>query len=334
MEACIRALERTRNLFLAKKNVVGVGVGMKEVGFERTKKPSIIVFVEKKYKMEDLQRKNVVPQEIYGVATDVIEIGKVRLLDGRTGKDRPARPGSSMGHYKISAGTFGCVVKDIKTGESLILSNNHILANTTDGRDGRAVPGDAILQPGSYDGGSEKDKIAELLRYIPIIREAKESECPVAAGVARIGNSLMHLIRPNYDIRFIKKYRGSNEVDAALARPLLPDMISNDILEVGSPQGVASAEVNMLVTKSGRSSGVTSGKVTAVDVTLQVGLNDTEVGMFSNQVVAEMSSKGGDSGSLVVDESKRAVGLLFAGSEKYTIFNRLNVVLTKLGVVL
>ncbi|MFZ5634621.1 MAG: hypothetical protein ACOY40_17475 [Bacillota bacterium] len=332
MERCMRALKRTRPFFLNKKNVVGVGVGMKKVGMERTEQPSIVVFVEKKLKEEDLPREHIIPKKINGVPTDVIEIGRVRLLDSRTGKQRPARPGMSIGHYKVTAGTFGAVVKDKKTGEPLILSNNHILANATDGRDGRAAPGDPIFQPGVYDGGNVQDKIAELLRFVPLLRSVKEADCPVAAGAARAGSMLVHVIKPNYDLRFVKHYRGSNIIDAAVARPVSPDVISEDILEIGLPQGTGMAEVGQTVIKSGRSSGITSGPVSAVDVSLQVELNDSEVGMFSNQVVAEMVSRGGDSGALILDERKRAVGLLFAGSEKVTVFNRLSNVFEKLGV--
>jgi hypothetical protein len=36
--------------------------------------------------------------------------------------------GVSIGHYKGTAGTAGCLVKDKKTGEILILSNAHVLA--------------------------------------------------------------------------------------------------------------------------------------------------------------------------------------------------------------
>lgn len=334
MERSMHTLRRTRHLFHSKKNVIGVGVGMKKVGMERTGQPSIVVFVEKKLKEEELPREQIIPKKINGVSTDVVEIGRVRLLDLRTGRQRPARPGCSIGHYRVSAGTFGALVKDRKTGEPLILSNNHILANVTDGTDGRSAPGDPILQPGPYDGGKDQDKIGELLRYIPLLRSVKEADCPVAVAAARVGSMLVHMVRPNYDMRFLKHYRGSNIVDAAVARPVSPGVISGDIIEVGSVLGMGPVEVGRTVGKSGRSSGYTNGPVTAVDVSLQVELNDTETGLFSDQVVAEMVSRGGDSGSLVFDEEKRAVGLLFAGSEKVTVFNRLNNVFDKLGIEL
>jgi hypothetical protein len=52
-------------------------------------------------------------------------------------KTRHALPGFSIGHHAIIAGTFGCVMRDIRRsdpqrgeGDYLILSNNHVLANT------------------------------------------------------------------------------------------------------------------------------------------------------------------------------------------------------------
>jgi hypothetical protein len=339
VEKCLNTLKNVRKIFLSQGNIIGVGAGMKQVGFERTRHPSVIVFVEKKMLKSDLPRREIIPEEIDGVPTDVIEIGKVRLLgertDKRTDKIRPARPGCSLGHYKVTAGTFGAVVRDVKTGERLILSNNHILANGTDGKDGRSKIGDPILQPGSYDGGGQADKIAELLRFWPLIKQEKQADCPVAAGAARLVSRLLHLLKPNYDIRFMKLYRGDNIIDAALARPVARDIVSPDIIDIGVPRGMAPADVHHRVMKSGRSSGLTSGDIVAVDASLKVDMGDGgETGMFSDQVVSDMVSQGGDSGSLILNEDMNAVGLLFAGSDQYTIFNRLQNVFAKLGVEL
>jgi len=148
MERHYRALGKVRPKVLGLPNVRGVGVGYKRVGSVSTGEPAIIVFVEKKVPLTKLSRGYRVPPKLYGLDTDVVEIGRVRLLEERKNKMRPAVPGSSIGHYKISAGTFGAVVKDKKSGDKLILSNNHILANGSNGVDGRAKPGDPILQPG------------------------------------------------------------------------------------------------------------------------------------------------------------------------------------------
>lgn len=331
MDRYFRILEQFKHRLLRLDNVVGVGVGYKEVGLSRTKQPSMIVFVEKKKPRHELRSGHVVPQKLDDLDTDVIEIGEVRLLNPKE-RVRPAQPGMSIGHFKVSAGTFGAVVKDRHTKERLILSNNHILANGSNGIDGRAAAGDSIIQPGTYDGGTEKDRVASLIRFAPLIRAHQEADCPVAVGVARAGSRMLGLFRPNYRMVLVKQNRSGNTVDAALARPDSPDLIDDRILEIGRVEGTAGVSVGDQVFKSGRSSGLTNGKVTATGVTLQVELSGKEKGWFSDQVVADMVSKPGDSGSLVVNQKKQAVGLLFAGSEKYTVFNRIQNVLNRLGV--
>ena len=84
--------------------------------------------------------------------------------------------------------------------------------------------------------------------------------------------------------------------------------------------------------------GYTRGKVIdiAADVNIQY---DFGVARFIDQVVivgdTGSFSDSGDSGSLIVDrKSRRATGLLFAGSATHTIANPIDEVLTALGVSL
>ncbi|SHF12640.1 hypothetical protein [Desulforamulus putei] len=333
MDKFFKTLEKARWRLLGMKNVVGVGVGHKQVGRERTEQPAIIVFVKKKEAPENLSREHLVPFKINGLDTDVIEVGEVRLLDEeRTKHVRPAQPGLSIGHYRVTAGTFGAVVRDRNTGELLILSNNHILANATNGKDGRAVIGDPVLQPGEYDGGTREDRIATLLRYIPLQKGEAPATCPVAKGVARLANILVRTIRPNYELKFVKRGGTPNIVDCAVARPIRPDLITDEIVGIGKVQGTAQAKPGMKVVKSGRTTGVTRGVVTAVGATMEVKLDDESSAYFADQVVTDMKSQGGDSGSLVLNEENKAVGLLFAGSDKVTVFNHIQNVLDKLNI--
>ena len=57
----------------------------------------------------------------------------------------PMMPGVSIGNFRITAGTLGCVVKDVATGEPRILSNWHVLQG------GEGKLGDVIVQPGTFD---------------------------------------------------------------------------------------------------------------------------------------------------------------------------------------
>lgn len=332
MDKYIRTLKREKRRLLSFKNVVGVGVGYKLVKMERTEQPALIIFVEKKIPKEAIPGAHFIPPKFAGLETDVIEIGKVRLLS-RTSRERPAQPGVSIGHFLVTAGTFGAVVKDRKTGEPLILSNNHVLANVTNGRDGRAQIGDPILQPGSYDGGTEKDRIGELLRFVPLHKGEEEVECPVASAIVRGSNEFLKILRPNYKLRMLKLTNNYNLVDAAVARPDSPEMINPEIFDFGVPEGVREdVDPGLLVMKSGRTSGLTKGSVIATDVTITVGMGESGSAEFTEQVATDMISRPGDSGSLVLSEDKMIVGLLFAGSEQYTIFNLIRNVMDQLDI--
>ena len=117
-------------------------------------------------------------------------------------------------------------MRDSRTKEPYILSNNHILANVTNGNDGRAEIGDPILQPGSYDGGTENDIIGRLHKFVPINTEGQQPSCPIAQFVEKLLNRVLKLIKPNYKMK-IGKYSFENVVDAALAKPISQDEIKS-----------------------------------------------------------------------------------------------------------
>jgi len=314
-----------------KANVVGVGQGYKLVRGRRTSEPALVVLVEKKLPPKDLSRSDLLPQSVGDTATDVIEIGHVRLL-GRTDRMRPAPGGVSIGHYLSTAGTLGAVVRDRHTGEVLILSNNHVLANATSGADGKAKEGDAIYQPGPYDGGTQEDLIGHLTRFVPIRREYGASNCPKAARLESLGNRVLKLIRPNYRLSLTRLEATENRVDCAAATPLQPELVSPEILELGPVRGTAPVEVGDRVQKSGRTSGVNQATVQVLNTTLRVSLGEGDDAIFAGQIVAGPMAQPGDSGSLVLDLNNRAVGLLFAGSDQSTIINPIQNVLNALEV--
>lgn len=315
-------------------NVLGVGRGHKLVRGESTGEQSVIILVRKKLPRCELSRKALLPRKIDGLPTDVIEVGDIRLLSDRTQTVRPAQPGVSIGHFKVSAGTFGAVVRDRDTGERLILSNNHVLANATDGSDGRAVVGDPIVQPGIYDGGTLQDNvIGHLVRFVPLLRETMAPQCPMAKMFETLLNKIIGLLQPHYRIQVLRESEKTNVVDCAVAKPVNDVIIRDEIFEFGQIAGVKDAKVGMAVKKSGRSTGVTHSLVLATDVIVKVALGNREYGVFADQVLAGPMSMPGDSGALVLTEDNYAVGLLFAGSEQVTMFNRITNVLDALNII-
>lgn len=328
----IRAVKaRHEKALLRKRNVVGVGIGYKEVGGKRTDQLSLVVLVEKKVPEAELSPKDLVQKELDGVVTDVKEVGKIVAHKTRTERWRPAPPGVSIGHYAITAGTFGAVVVDAVTGERLILSNNHVLANCNEAR-----AGDAILQPGPADGGQPpQDRIGELVRFIPIAFEGGNGGnggCQVARTVATLLNIPAALLGSRQRLRPVP-LAGVNQVDAAVARPVRSDAIAEEILVLGPVNGTTDAEIGMAVAKSGRTTGVTRGIVEVVEATAQVSYGGGRTATFENQLLTGNMSNPGDSGSLLVEErSRRAVGLLFAGSDRVTVYNPIAAVMAQLSV--
>jgi hypothetical protein len=314
---------------LSKPNVIGVGVGHRETGGQVLDELAVKVLVVQKVPRVSLSAQAMVPPEVDGVRTDVIQVGEIRALQARTDRWRPAPGGVSLGHYQITAGTFGCVVWDRSTGDRLILSNNHVLANSND-----ASIGDPILQPGPYDGGTvNNDTIAHLLRFCPILFTEQPGSCSLASTYAVVGNIVAILAGSRHRVQVIQANpQAVNLVDAAVAKPVDDAMISNEILEVGEITGTTPAVLGMGVRKSGRTTGYTTGSISVIDATVDVSYGAGRTARFENQLVAGPMSQGGDSGSLVVAEQPLAVGLLFAGSDQSTIFSPIQAVLDCLEV--
>ncbi len=320
--------DRYKDSILARPNVVGVGAGLKMSAGVVTDQVCLVAMVRKKLPLEALSVQDVIPSQMDAVPTDVLEVGDLRALQLRTDRWRPAPPGVSLGHYRITAGTFGCVVCDKTTGEKLILSNNHVLANEND-----AEVGDPILQPGPADGGRQsEDTLASLLRFIPLHYEgeASSTSCLPVQWLADIAGKLgWHKLADRMQANAVAQ---NNLVDAALARAAVGDL-RMDILEIGVPDGVSAAALGMAVRKSGRTIELTSGQITVLDSTVKVQYSAGRVAVFDNQILTSAMSQGGDSGSLLVTANANlAVGLLFAGSDMVTIHSPIQVVLDQLGV--
>jgi hypothetical protein len=297
-------------------NVVGLGVGVNFVGGEPTGEPAVQVLVSQKVESEMLPQAAMVPRELAGVQTDVIEIGiPLALGHAPVGaatqtlarRIRPAEGGYSVGHVAITAGTIATCVYDILPGGTgvppryYILSNNHVLANSN-----AASVGDPILQPGPIDGGTDPaDRIALLSRFVPI---TFFPPTPLA--------------------------QHQNRVDAAVAAGQFHDL-DREIYWTGYVRGwrrKANVTVGTVVQKTGRTTNYTIGRITTVNATVDVGYGGGRTARFIDQIVTTDMSAGGDSGSLVTTLDDVAVGLLFAGSSVATIVNQIENVRSLLKV--
>lgn len=281
-----------------KANVVGVGIGIKFTNGVPTGEPSLLILVSKKIPEEKLGKSDIIPIFIDSVPTDVVDIGGMPTANTLTRRIRPAEGGYSVGHKDITAGTIGTCVYDIlpagigKPPKNYILSNNHVLAN-----ENNAAIGDPILQPGPFDGGVEPtDRIATLSKFIPITFEPPTP-----------------------------RDQHNNTVDAAIAEGLF-QFLDREIYWTGYVAGwrpKANVTVGTLVKKTGRTTNLTFGQITAVNVTVDV-LFSSGIARFNDQIMTTNMSAGGDSGSLLLTKNDNvAVGLLFAGSPSATFHNQI-----------
>lgn len=335
--ASVQAAEE--DALLNRQNVVGVALGTKWSGGTDTGEKAITVLVDTKMPHEMLRDDDLVPATLSGVPTDVQEVGVLqagrsiappKVNGAATMMDEPpaptlARPdelareqvgpftlakrfrpafgGLSVGHFKITAGTYGTAVYDAtalpgKPPRYYILSNNHVLANSN-----AAAIGDPILQPGPFDGGVvPTDVIARLSRFVPI-----------------------KFIQPGQPVPL-------NFVDAAIAEGQFHDL-DRRIFWVGNLKGTNVAPaVGTLVQKTGRTTNWTTGRITNINATVDVNYGGGRVARFAQQLLTTDMSAGGDSGSLVADLNENAVGLLFAGSPAVTVINRIALVEASLGI--
>jgi len=321
-------LSTHREQLLKRVNVVATGIGYKQTGGTKTANLCLVCSVKKKVKADQLSAQDLVPTAVEGMPTDVVETGVIRAFQAPTGRFRPAPGGVSVGHVAITAGTLGCWAT--KNGRKVILSNNHVLANSND-----AEIGDPILQPGPFDGGSfPQDHIANLTQFVPISFEGEPSECPFANAVISVFNLGCEIINSNTRYRAAKVQAADNLVDAAIATPLNAADVQDEILNIGSIQGTAQGELGMAIKKSGRTTGFTTGEILQVDVTADVQYGGGRIARFTDQLLAGAMSQGGDSGSAVLNDNNGLIGLLFAGSDTTTIINRIEHVFSALGVSL
>jgi len=327
---------------LSRGGVVGVAIGFRNYKEEATDQLAMAVLVQQKKPVEALSAEDLVPPDINGARTDVVEVGRLEALVNPRNRFRPNIPaGVSIGHYKVTAGTLGAIVFDRNTGEPLILSNNHVLANSNE-----AEIGDAILQPGPTDHGLRPDDVVaklhrfEMLRFInglgarptppattPPLFPA--GGCDIVELFAAVGNTLGKISGsskrlasvPMPKVQTESRPIYGNRVDAALARPINPMLFQQTIAQIGRPNGTKLAQLGMEVRKQGRTTGYTEGAVTLMNATVDVSYGEDLKARFVGQVITTPMSQGGDSGALIVErDSLNAVGLLFAGSRRASIF--------------
>ena len=212
---------------------------------------------------------------------------------------RPIEAGLSIAPSNESfVGTLGCFVRRITSGTEQVfaLSNNHVMADTN-----RLPIGTTIVQPGPEVGPTDpNDVFAALSAFIPI----------------QFPSSRLEPVQNRFDAAI------ALVADLSLIRRGRMFQINNYTPRLATPVP------GMRVTKSGRTTGVTTGIVTAVNVDrVQVNYGtrtSPRIATFNDtiEIVSDNDrpfSAPGDSGSVILNrDNGRPVALLFAGDGRTT----------------
>ncbi|MBE0642539.1 MAG: T9SS type A sorting domain-containing protein [Bacteroidetes bacterium] len=289
--------------------VVGLGTGM-----TLEKVPALVIFTETEEAAKAL------PHELAGIpvvtyvcgtpeplaasapTTDYAKSFALRkeTVDRTSRLERPVPIGVSTGNWNdCSGGTIGVRVRN--GNNYYILSCNHVFARTN-----YAALNEKVVQPGRGDVSCNlypADTIGFLADYETIIHSTS-------------ANNLM---------------------DAAMVR-VDPWIVSNRTPTdgYGIPSAtIAVASVSMSLKKYGKTTGLTTTSVVAINATIN--MNYGVVTRFINQIVTFSSSTFvdvGDSGSLVVTNTSqnRPVGLVFGKSGGYTFINPIGPILSRFNV--
>lgn len=276
-------------------NVHATGVGIRVRGGEPRPDQFVLkLFVFRKVPMN---RTPALAQGFEGVPVDVEELPIQRAarrpggLPPQQRRHRPVIGGLSIAPLGAEfTGTLGCFLRG-RGEEVFALSNNHVIADVN-----QLPPGTEIVQPGPETAipPTRRDAFAALTSFVPL-------EFPTLF---------------TFPI---------NQVDAAIA--VVPDL---SLIQLGTMFGIGSYTPQLLaplpgmrVIKCGRTTGVTTGWITAIHVgrvQVNYGFDGPPRIAHFNEAVRIYSFRPerpfgdvGDSGSVILDErTGRPVALLYA----------------------
>ena len=285
-------------------NVISVGVGLKTIKGFVTDTPCLVVTVCKKM---DVSKENMVPKEVGGIPTDVIVGDIPEAFSNPRTLYRPAPGGVSMGvELGNATGTLGCCVFQNSNNAPLGLTNAHVLAyNTGMAYDGsRCNTYNWVQQPSRFD--------AKFPAYNPM---------GYMNGYSVIGAM-------------------GSDVDASCITCAY--LAPNTILDITLPYGLTFQEDNVFpndpVIKSGRTTNVTTGTITEIDVGSLINYRNCDgtsmPRYMSSQIKTSPMLSPGDSGSILLHNNygKEIAGLCFAGGSTSSLANMFGRVMGRLAV--
>ncbi|MGB5756961.1 MAG: trypsin-like peptidase domain-containing protein [Acidimicrobiales bacterium] len=307
----LRARDLALDLARRTPNVIGVAIGGKETRGRHTGQLAVQVFVDRKVAADVLAPGQRIPDRIADIATDVTLSHRPQPLCASEGQllshgarnedlsmHRPLVGGIAMGPANGGQGTLGGFVLD-EDGNAYALTNRHVVM------DDGPLPVITCHQPAvtvrtaanSIIVSAARTRIGEVTAHSP----GDAVEVPDAAVIRLAPGG-----RWKAAVAGIGGVAGSNS------------LTYEQLVQIASPDGLC-------VQKRGSTTALTGGRILAVGAkALPDGatVTPTSPSYLGDYVVRpegsgdRVFSLWGDSGSLVLDEDRNVVGLLWGGPQK------------------
>jgi hypothetical protein len=238
------------------------------------------------------------------VQTSLVQLGS----SGGNNNDADTSDNTSGGFINdCCGGTLGALLRD-ENGGQYILSNNHVLAESDQGK-----IGDSIVQPALIDRNCDQNAgrpVASLRYVVPLATTETNVDAALAevsAGTVDPTGAILQFGSPGAGV--------NGAIGAASPAAGLGETLTPELFAPGSSP--------LLVAKSGRTTGLTCSTIDAIDLSVEVDYYkdcaETQPyyrKTFSGQlgISGDGFSDSGDSGALVVDAANaEPLGLYFAG---------------------
>ncbi|MCI0399568.1 MAG: hypothetical protein L0332_16425 [Chloroflexi bacterium] len=261
-------------------------------------------------------------------ATSVFELEEARATADARGTmeaaaiatgDAQATAGAiaqATSNAQATAGVIAQATSDARATEAVVAHVTADAANSAAERFDRVRP----LRPGlSVGGGGSSGTLGAF------VRDEQGNVYLLAYTSAVTGDAATQVLQPapvdggETPADVVASLTGSTTGLFSLARLENGVEFETTIPGIGPIRGIGEPAVGMAVQFLGRTSGLNSGTINAVDVTVSIPLNDGSQVRLTDVFITNRVSKEGDGGALVVDEQGFALGLIAGGSEDATV---------------
>jgi hypothetical protein len=350
--------QKIQELFESTPENVGVSYGNKISNGEFTGELGITFFVETKLPLEAIDEGQLLPSSVTidGVdyVTDVVEVGKIKALacdpttlnncygwrnistpPANRGTFRPLKGGVSLTSFNNvnTVGTLGFIAVDTATQALVGITNNHVVVKDAFNTSDRNINGvlenemsDSVYQNGESGTPQPSLKIGEVLRYVPMnLSSNKVDVAMVSVNSADISN-IESVKQVGLSYTAAMSFASTNEINALLSTR--PPLYSS-----GRTSGAkGSGSCGLVVSAIGATVLVDGYELQGIS--RAVPFTDTIAFTRANPDCTSPIA-GGDSGSALIANYSgtwKIIGLCFAGSDTVGYANRIDEIVSQLGI--